>query len=131
MKTYSRAGDDQRTAFRTARKHTLVRSDRHHRAPEVVSVIVVCSVVVLDVGVEGLVADRASIVLDLVLGIDKITPRKTKVLSSLIRLTLEKTLRGRGLEAAREAGDWATGVVPNRWWLRRVSRLVRKRYENC
>ena len=94
--------------------------------------IVLGSTIVVDnVSRSRLVADRASIVLDLVLGIDKITPRKTKVLSSRIRLTLEETLRGRGLEAAREAGDWATSVVPNRWWLRRVSRLVRKCYEEC
>lgn len=129
--TYSGSCNNQRTTFGPASQQSLARSNLHHAAAKVVRIVLGSTIVVDNVSRSRLVADRASIVLDLVLGIDKITPRKTKVLSSRIRLTLEETLRGRGLEAAREAGDWATSVVPNRWWLRRVSRLVRKCYEEC
>jgi len=58
-----------------------------------VGIIVVCSVVVLDVGVEGLVADGASSVSDLVLRVDQVTTGKTgvrgKVFGVVGGLTLE------------------------------------------
>lgn len=94
------------------------------------SVIVVRTVVVTDIGVQSVVADRSSSSLNLVPRVDEITARETKTRRSLVGLArmqrtpghrrlgvelarLERTLGGIGagawLEAGREAGDDANG----------------------
>ena len=92
VRAYSRAGDDQWTSLGTAHKHTLVRSNRHHRTPEVVGVVVVRSVVVLDISIESLVADGASGVRNLVLRVDQVAARKTGVCSKVSSVVGSLTL---------------------------------------
>lgn len=106
------------------------------------------TIVVADIGVQSVVADRSSSSLNLIPRVDEITARETKTRRSLVgglasvqrtpghrRLgvelaRLERTLGGVGagawLEAGREAGDDATWATWADWWrLGRVLGLLR------
>jgi len=80
-----RASDEERPAFRATLQHRRPRGNRHKRAPEVVDIVVVRAVVVADVSVHGLVADRSSSILDLIARVDEIAAGQTEVLRGLVR----------------------------------------------
>lgn len=108
------ASDDEGAEARTAGKHGSAGLNRHHGAVKVVNIIFSQAILVDGIGIHGLVRETAlvgvprvqvsSLVVNRILGEEKVTARKTKLLAgsnvsldSLLTLSNKNITLGRGL----------------------------------